>query len=213
VITIESVLRRPKMIRALPVTTLECGSPSEARSFIQKVLRATGISLTACRNALRLLNGNNSMRGASLIRCESGIRVEPDKKRGIRASRFGIERSAGDKLSMELLRNGINTVTVKEALILASKVASCTEVVAELCVSDDPGYTTGYFSSKKYGYVRIPNIKKKNAKNGGRVFFIAEDADRESVIDFLEDTPVLIDRTGGCCGECAIDEILDHHHR
>ena len=61
---------------------------------------------------------------------------------------------------------GLNNTTVKEAIILASKVAACRQVTAELCISDDPGYTTGYISSKKYGYVRIPHIKKKGEKNG-----------------------------------------------
>jgi 6-carboxyhexanoate--CoA ligase len=212
VITIEKIGRKPRMIKALPVTTLHCRSNREARRHIKTILETVGVSETAYRNALKVLNNGNAMRGASLILCQSGRRVEPDKKRGIRASRLGIERTSDKKLSMELSLYDINTITVKEAVILASKVVSCGQVAAELCISDDPGYTTGYVSSRKYGYVRVRNMKEKGAKNGGRVFFIQEDADRESVIDFLEDTSVIITGTGGCRGRLSIDEILNQHH-
>lgn len=212
VITIEKIRRKPRMIETLPVTTLHCHSNREARRHIKTILETIGVSETAYRNALEVLNAGSAMRGASLIRCKSGRRAEPDRKRGIRASRLGIERTCDKKLSMELSLYDINTVTVKEAVILASKVASCRQVIAELCISDDPGYTTGYVSSRKYGYVRVPNIKEKRAKNGGRVFFTTEDADRESVIDFLEETSVIITGTAGCRGTRSIDEILNHHH-
>ena len=42
----------------------------------------------------------------------------------------------------------INTTTVKEALILASKLHHA-HIIAEVCISDDPDYTTGYFASEK----------------------------------------------------------------
>jgi 6-carboxyhexanoate--CoA ligase len=212
VITIEKMGPKPRMIEALPVTTLHCRSNREARGHIRTILDTIGVSENAYRNALKVLNNGNAMRGASLILCKSGRRVEPDKKRGIRASRLGIDRNAGKKLSIELSLYDINTTTVKEALVLASKVATCGQVMAELCISDDPGYTTGYVSSRKYGYVRVRNMKGKGDKNGGRVFFLKEDADIESVINFLENTSVIITRTGGCRGSLSIDEILNHHH-
>ncbi len=103
----------------------------------------------------------------------------------------------------------MNNSTVKEALILASKVAACRQVTAELCVSDDPEYTTGYVSSGRHGYVRIPHIKKKGEKKGGRVFFLEEDADIGSVIGFLEKTPVIINSLSPCYGVRTINEIID----
>jgi 6-carboxyhexanoate--CoA ligase len=211
VITIEKLNRKPKMVRSLFVRTVYCRSPYEARRHIKRIVDTIGISRIAYKNALKVLNSDNAMRGASLICCESGKRVEPDRKRGIRASRLGIAKNADRKFSKELSEKGINTITVKEAVVLASKVASCRQVMAELCISDDPGYTTGYIASREYGYVRIPHMKEKGAANGGRVFFITEDADRESVIDFLKNTPVIINRAAGCGGACSIDEILNHH--
>ena len=132
------------------------------------------------------------MSGAALILSESGRRADPDKVRGIRVSRLGITEGAERGLARKLARKGINTAIVKEAIILASKVASCRGVIAELCVSDDPDYTTGYVASRIYGYVRIPHIKPKGSLSGGRVFFVDEMADAKSIIEYLEKRPVLV---------------------
>ena len=61
---------------------------------------------------------------------------------------------------------------VKEALMLASKAASWPDVIAEVCISDDPDYTTGYIASKELGYLRIPNIKRErgNARRQGILY-------------------------------------------
>jgi 6-carboxyhexanoate--CoA ligase len=141
-----------------------------------------------------------------------GTRLEPDKKRGVRASRLGITKTASKSLSMILSRHGINTDVVKEALVLASKVMAHRNVVAELCVSDDPDYTTGYVASKKYGYVRVPHIKKRGSRHGGRAFLIQESADSEGIIHYLEETPVIVVNASACKGILPIDEILDHTH-
>jgi 6-carboxyhexanoate--CoA ligase len=95
-------------------------------------------------------------------------------------------------LSKRLARLGINTDTVKEALVLASKVASTDGVVAELCASDDPGYTTGYVASKAIGYTRLTNIKEKGSPRGGRVFFLQSGADVGGVAASLEAAPALV---------------------
>jgi 6-carboxyhexanoate--CoA ligase len=73
-------------------------------------------------------------------------------------------------------------------------VASCRDIIAEICISDDPDYTTGYIASKKFGYLRIPNIKNYGEMHGGRVFFVRENADADRLIEFLEKTPVVIYR-------------------
>lgn len=213
IITAEEVTQRPKMIDALPVCTLKCSSPSDAKGFIERLLSVSGISGSAVKTAFKVLRLKQTMRGASLVCAESGRRVEPDRKRGIRASRFGITRDAERDISLQLKKNGINNITVKEAVILASKVASCKQVLAEVCISDDPDYTTGYISSIKYGYVRIPNIKTKGDRKGGRVFFIKENADIDSAINFLERTPVIINRAKACSGTCPVYEIINRYHK
>jgi 6-carboxyhexanoate--CoA ligase len=212
-ITIEKVKGRAKMIHSLPVATLKCASPSEAERHIRSLLGAAGVSDAAVNEALCVVRKDGAKRGASIVRAGSGRRIEPDKARGVRASRLGINASAARELSRQLAGVGINTTTVKEAIILASKVASCVQVVAELCVSDDPDYTTGYVSSGTCGYVRIPRIKRKGSRRGGRVFFAAEDADIDFVKEFIEKKPVVINSIGECRGVRSIDEILNNRHR
>ncbi len=211
-ITLETISGRPKKIRSLPVRTAVCGSTLVARRHIRKILVSAGVTNTAVKRALKVVYGESTMRGASLICAGSGRRVEPDRRRGIRASRLGISTSAGDALTLELQREGINCETVREAVVLASKVASCEQVIAELCVSDDPDYTTGYVSSRKFGYVRIPHIKRKGDRRGGRVFFMRDDADINMAISFLEKMPVLIDKVSECYGVSSMNEVVGHCH-
>ena len=82
-----------------------------------------------------------------------------------------------------------------EALILATKTAHAPGVVAELCISDDPHYTTGYFANAGR-YVRIPNVKEHGSPAGGRVYVIddahADGAALEELICYLKHTPVLV---------------------
>lgn len=192
VITIEALHRKPGKIPLLPITTLECNAPDEAYVLIFKALSDLGISSKAISAALRVLTAETSMRGASLIRIRSGRRAEPDRIRGVRVSGLGIERVSGRRLSQKLSRLNLDTTTVGEALALASKVASCPGIAAEICISDDPDYTTGYIASRESGYLRIPNIKNHGEMYGGRVFFIREDAAIEKLMDYLEKTPVIL---------------------
>lgn len=212
VISIERITQKPKTIPALPVTTLACDSPAEAMEYINQILSTIRISKTAIKNGLKVLSADNPMRGASVIRSHSGRRVEPDRERGVRASRLGITKAAEKVLFLRLKKEGINNTTVKEALILASKVVSCRHVAAELCISDDPDYTTGYIASKSLGYIRVPNIKMRGRKTGGRVFFVHEHADVNSVVEFMEKTAVMINKASIIYGIKSADEILDRHN-
>lgn len=213
VITIEELKQPLLPLSTLPLMTVKCSSPVRAEAFILRLLASAGVSAKAIASALSILKQGKSMRGAGLLLASSGRRVEPDQQRGIRASRFGIARSADRALSAELHKLGINTETVREALVLASKVASYGDVLAELCISDDPDYTTGYVASEDLGYVRIPHIKKKRDRRGGRIFFLREHADIGAVIEFLEKTPAIIKRIKPCSGEKTVDEILDRSHQ
>ncbi len=212
VITMESI-GKPRLIRSLPVTTLKCCSVSDSEKHVTLLLRNLGVSVRALRAALHVTRNDNAMRGAALMFALSGRRAEQDRRRGVRASRLGITDRAGKSLSRQLAKEGIDTVTVKEAVILASKVAACKDVVAELCLSDDPHYTTGYVASRRFGYVRIPQMKKKRSKRGGRVFFLKEGADVSSVIGFLEEKAVLVNSVGECRGVRSIDEIVNSLYR
>ncbi|MEW6215698.1 MAG: 6-carboxyhexanoate--CoA ligase [Nitrospirota bacterium] len=212
VITIENIKQSPEVISALPVATVNSSTPAEGRNIAIKLLQSLGISSKAIDRAFELIK-KGSMRGAAIVTAEKGNRLEPDRGRGVRASRLGINKSALKVLSLRLSRHGINTDTVKEALILASKVASCKHVIAELCVSDDPYYTTGYVASKGLGYLRIPNIKKRGSKRGGRAFFVNEGINVEGIINYLERTPVIIGKVALCKGIMSIDEIINRPYQ
>ncbi len=191
-LTIESLKQSPFEISLLSLSTVSCNSPEEAREFIISKLQPLGIAKDIIENAFRIINSPITMRGASLIKTESGIPCEPDTVRGVRVSRLGIDKESQKRLSRKLAKLNINTTRVKEALTIASKVAYHKSVVAEICVSDDPDYTTGYIASKELGYIRITNIKRLGDMNGGRVFFIREDTDINELINYLEKTPVII---------------------
>lgn len=212
VITIEDIKQKPKTISALPVTTISNSTPDEGGNIAIKLLQSLGVSKISIQKAFVLIK-ESGMRGATLITAENGDRLEPDRERGIRISRLGMNRTALKVLSTRLSRHGINTDIVKEALILASKVASCKHVIAELCVSDNPYYTTGYVASKHFGYLRIPNIKHKGSRKGGRAFFVKEGIDAKDIIEYLERQPVIIGKAALCKGIISIDEILNRSHR
>ena len=109
--------------------------------------------------------------------------LEPDQSRGVRAT------------CMDYTGNdGGGKRHLQEALCLATKVAHCPWIIGELCISDDPDYTTGYFAARGRGYVRIPHIKERGSGLGGRVFlFRGGEADVPRCIDYLERQPVMVD--------------------
>lgn len=191
ILTIEDIKQSPEEISALPISTIDCRSPSEGLEIASTLLQSLGISEKAVGTAFELIK-KGAMRGAAIITAKKGRRLEPDKERGVRVSRLGIKKTALRSLSSKLSRSGINTDTIKEAIILASKVAAYPAVSAELCVSDDPDYLTGYVASKELGYLRIPNIKHKKSKSGGRAFFVEEGTDVQALINYLERVPAII---------------------
>jgi 6-carboxyhexanoate--CoA ligase len=197
VITLESIQERPAKAPLLIVRTEECRSPESARDIIIRYISALGISDRALAAALKVLRSKKTMRGASLISAQSGKRLEPDRTRGIRVSRLGIDKSSDKRLRRRLATLKIDNTTVKEALILASKVASCKDIMAEICISDDPDYTTGYVASQATGYLRIPNIKRHGEMHGGRVFFLRRNADIGKTIDYLEKRAVIMETKNG----------------
>ncbi len=192
VLTIEAIMQKPADAPLLRIKTLRCVSPERAKNIISEILASSGIARRAVAAALKVLTSLRVMRGASLITAGTGRRIEPDKKRGIRVSRLGMEKAEIKKLELKLSGMRINTETVREALILASKTASCQDILAEVCISDDPDYTTGYVAGREIGYVRIPNIKKPGDMHGGRVFFVRENAKINTVINYLEKEPILL---------------------
>ena len=132
----------------------------------------------------------DSMRGAIVVDCESGMRIDGMGERGVRASKMDCVNSRGYDEYMQA--RGLTGDHVREALVLASKVAGAEGMVAELCWSDDPYYVTGYVASPLYGYRRIPVMKERGSGIGGRVFFVRPGTDMQKLINYLEEQVVMI---------------------
>ena len=110
--------------------------------------------------------------------------------RGVRCSNMDAENTADYERKMK--NRGLSGDHPREALVLASKVASAPGTVAELCWSDDPGYVTGYVASLRHGYERISIMKDPGDPVGGRVFFIKPGTDIRNYVDYLENRIVLV---------------------
>lgn len=156
---------------------------AEAHQLAIDLLQGHDITDVAVQNAIALLKGlDSSMRGAMLVDATTGKRIDAGN-RGVRVSHM-------DSFDSEALGDNDH---MREALVLASKVQSAEGIVGELCWSDDPDYTVGYVACNGT-YHRIPNMKELGSAIGGRVFFVQSDIDRDSVIEYLEKTPVLVQR-------------------
>lgn len=156
---------------------------AEAHQLAIELLQGPEITEVAVQNAIALLKGlDSSMRGAMLVDATTGKRID-EGNRGVRVSHMDSfdSKALGDNDHM------------REALVLASKVQSAEGIVGELCWSDDPDYTVGYVACNGT-YHRIPNMKELGSAIGGRVFFVRSDIDRDSIIEYLEKTPVLVQR-------------------
>ncbi len=208
VFTIEPVKTVPMNIKSLPVYTAHIVDMEDAWRFIKKLLLRAGVSQECFEKARMLVFSSCSMRGAAVYTRERARRLDSDSERGIRARMLGISEDAREELIAVLKKQGLNTRVVSEALILASKVLMAPGMVAELCVSDNPSYTTGYVSIRDVGYIRIPFIKDSGSACGGRVFFVEEDASINVIKEFLETSPVMVNEISTFHGIINPDEII-----
>lgn len=179
---------------AAPTTNREATAPPLPLSSHQQaetlLTTHTAITPVAFRRAVpQLLSLSESMRGAMLVDMRTGKRLDPWGQRGVRVSRmsFADETAAITALNTA----GYSGIHLEEALVLASKVLSAPGVVGELCISDDPDYTTGYVS---YGntYHRLHHMKPLGSPLGGRLFFVDATADIAAIKNYLETTVTLV---------------------
>ena len=136
-----------------------------------------------------------SMHGAMLIDKDTGDRIDNKGIKGVRVT--GIASADITEYQESLKNDGREGLHLEEALILASKIASCKGIVAELCWSDDPSYVIGYVGTKD-NYERIPILKDEGNPIGGRAFFVDtnqlnDDYTLDDLIDYLEKQVVLIE--------------------
>jgi 6-carboxyhexanoate--CoA ligase len=168
---------------------------AEGRKVAVEELVRTGVTRKAAEKGLAAIAAlPDSMRGAMLVNAVTGERMDNLGNRGVRVTNMDVDDP--DEFRQALARRGLKGDHVREALVLASKVAGAGSVVAELCWSDDPLYVTGYVGSPKYGYRRIPILKNLHDGVGGRVFFIKPETDLNALIQYLQEQVIFI-KTGG----------------
>lgn len=174
----------------LSIQTIVGRDVAEGHEAAERALHEAGVTLIAAKRGMEaLLSLPDSMRGAMILCAVTGQRVDDTQSRGVRVSRMDIGDEDG---FIEMLESkGINNTHVREALVLASKVAAAPGMVAELCWSDDPEYTTGYVASLA-GYIRIPHCKPMGNAIGGRVFFVKPSAQLGLIREYLEQQPVIV---------------------
>jgi len=191
-VKVEKLKEPPKYLKAVPIFEVKSSLP--VKELLPK-LSGGKIPEELLKKWYELLlrgpapNGK-VMRGAALVEVKSGKRLEPDPFRGVRVTtldgtrelREELKRAAGESYTENLF----------EALTVATKVLSHEKVLGELCVSDDPDYTTGYLTVKGLGYFRIKGIKPKGLKVGGRVFFVKDGNGLKELVEFLEKRPVIV---------------------
>ena len=168
-------------IKALPVTTTVVADAEEGWAKVGEILSAAGFART--REICGLFRETYPMRGAMLLDADTLERLEPDMKRGVRATNMDSEPSPPADRKNHFV----------EALALASKVLAAPGIVGEVCVSDDPTYVTGYVATKD-GYHRITVLKKSGDPSGGRIFLYRGPRDAVGeTIRFLERQAVVVE--------------------
>ena len=182
--------------KRLNINQHQVNSKEEGLSLANELLKENEVSEVSAEKAIQaLLNLEDSMHGAMLFDKDSGERIDDKGMKGVRVT--GIASADITKYKESLKNDGREGLHLEEALILASKIASCKGIVAELCWSDDPSYVIGYVGTKD-NYERIPILKDKGNPVGGRVFFVDtkqldDDYTLDDLIAYLEKQVVLIE--------------------
>ena len=170
-------------LKALPVRSLSCETAQEGLALARDLLREAGVADPDA--VVRLMPKAGTLRGAMVLDADTLERLEPDRERGVRATNMG---------RAEDTHAGTTKNHYAEALVLATKVANAPNIVAEICISDDPDYVTGYVASKSLGYVRILRMKEMGSPEGGRIFLYRGPREELSAtLVFIERKPVLVE--------------------
>jgi len=195
VVRVEMLTRVPVNLPLLPLFTAD-GPAAEVRATARVLLAAAGIDAGLAETVMAILSAGaagdgNNMRGAMLIDSASGLRLERDQRRGVRARHFALASELRATLPDELARAGYAHHRTLEGWLLATKMVATPGALAELCWSDEPTYTTGYVALAGMGYVRLPHLKAEGDPHGGRALFLAPGSDPALATAWLEDTPCL----------------------
>ena len=180
----------------LPVQFLESPSCEESAKGLQELLESLlpeGQAESILEIFRKEIMENPPRHGALLVTSRGRPFLEAGTT-GIRTTHLGCDPSL-----RKALEENLDHFLAKpnhrfiDALVLASKVLASESVLLEICVSDDPSYTTGYMASRLFGYVRIPHMKKPGIPKGGRLYVVSPTVHLPTLLRELRETPVLFD--------------------
>lgn len=171
-------------VSALKVSARDCENPESAQTAMITVLaRNNRVSESAARRGIEFLYRTRDMRGASIVCAETGERLDTHGQRGVRVGTF----DWADFLCAESKNHRA------DAVALASKALAAPGIVAEVCISDDPSYTTGYVAVEG-SYTALRNVKAEGGKQGGRVLFYSGALSvLPATEQWLREKPVLVE--------------------
>ena len=193
-------LERPSSVirlKSLPVATHVARTPEEGMAIAAELLSKDGIARVA--EIMAKFADTYALRGAMLLDADTLERLDPDPARGVRATCMDDADSVAKGVPSS--KNHF-----AEAIVLATKVQNAPGIVAEICVSDDPDYTTGYVATRSLGYHRITNIKERGSPLGGRIFlYRGPHSNVPETIRFLERQAVLVEDVPTIPADAAMD--------
>lgn len=142
---IEKVKAPIQTLVALPVV-------ENLNDTLTQLAKQTGVSEYALNKGLEFIKNDITYTGAIILSAQTGQRLDSTEQRGIRVTQLAFKTCKC---------NGEISERVKDARALATCINAFEGVKAELCVSDDLHYTTGYFASPKLDIVESLILKKK----------------------------------------------------
>lgn len=184
-------------VASLPVFMIQVPDYTAARKACKALLLKSGISTDAIENGCEFLEkgyqDGRGLSGALVMDGSSSSILNPEGK-GVRATTMDFTDDAHGEIDSMLGRYDLSHSRLKEALVLATKVAHAPYARAELCYSDNPDYHVGYVAIPNKGYFRIPHLKTPSSM-GGRIFFVHGDNFSWDIYSrYLRNTPVFIDK-------------------
>lgn len=160
-----------------PLTAIQSLPIYDNNNNIYDLALQVNLSQDVLQKAWSYIEDNNNYSGAIILSANNGQRLDDTELRGIRVTNFMFDS-----------QHNYND-RVQDAIAIASCINRFTGVIAELCVSDDLNYTTGYFATTSSGYHRIKNIKQTGSRHGGRVIFVDDTLNLDAYRNFLETLP------------------------
>lgn len=172
-------------VKPLPITTLD---KNINKLYPNMILEKLGFKKCTASKILEKLLSLKNLKGAAIIPIED---FENFKWEIVRCTNMDYHQDIKHSLDKFLKKNNFSE-KLKDALCLSTKICENENVLCEICLSDDKGYSTGYIASKKLGYIRIENFKPEGHDYGGRIIFVKDKRKKDLTINYLKNSVVIV---------------------